>query len=398
MMSIRVCLILAVSAVAALAQPLPPKQAYPLLVKQIHSGHSLTDPLFYPHWPGQYVNLMGAVTAQAAWQLMDRTIGKSTVPGSSMTFRWQNPPGYGAPDARREIANWEVLSITERVPLYYEGGNAGEWYQQGIAEQRTAFSQFVNNAWTQGNGSKGAATLLWSTWVHVDGSSGDFRSMLDVQGGEWERMQDYANERRPAGATPVYIIPGHKMMARLYDDIEKKLVPGISSITQFFGDAIHTNERGAYAIALIHYACIFNRNPRGLPNNLLPGAPAGIPIPSPELAAYLQDMVWDVVTTYPRTGVTATTSVSEHPDDSSITLSPNPVHNDLTVTFHEGTSEQRSLRIHDVTGATMMEVEIIPGTTTTVIATHHLPSGVYYVTSRSTTRITGAATSISVVR
>jgi len=27
-------------------QDLPPKQAYPLDVKHIHSGHSLTDPLF----------------------------------------------------------------------------------------------------------------------------------------------------------------------------------------------------------------------------------------------------------------------------------------------------------------------------------------------------------------
>lgn len=32
-------------------QPLPPKQPFPFNIKQIHSGHSLTDPLFYPHWP-----------------------------------------------------------------------------------------------------------------------------------------------------------------------------------------------------------------------------------------------------------------------------------------------------------------------------------------------------------
>lgn len=398
MLLICTCLILAVSAVTARAQPLPPKQAYPLMVRQLHSGHSLTDPLFHPHWPGQYVNLMGMVTTQAPWQLWERTIGKSTVPGSSMTFRWQYPPGYGAPDPRRDIANWEVLSITERVPLYYEGGNAGEWYQRGIAEQRTAFTQFVNNTWTQGNGGKGAATLLWSTWVHVDGSSGDFRSMLDVQGGEWERMQDYANERRPAGATPVYIIPGHKMMARLYDDIEKKLVPGISSITQFFSDAIHTNELGAYAIALIHYACIFNRDPRGLPNNLLPDAPAGTPIPSPELAAYLQNMVWDVVTTYPRTGVSAATSVSEHPHNSNVTLSPNPVRDRLTITLQEAASDHCSLRIHDVTGAIITQVEIVPGATTAEIATHHLPSGVYCITTQGPTGITGAAPPIVVVR
>lgn len=65
---------------AAQGQMLPPKQAYPFTVKQIHSGHSLTDPLFYPNWPGQYVNLMATVTGQSAWQLIDRVIGKSTIP------------------------------------------------------------------------------------------------------------------------------------------------------------------------------------------------------------------------------------------------------------------------------------------------------------------------------
>jgi len=71
------------------AQNLPPKQAYPFLVKQIHSGHSLTDPLFYPHWPGQYVNLISKVTGIVSWQIMN-SIGKSTVPGSTIKYRWDN--------------------------------------------------------------------------------------------------------------------------------------------------------------------------------------------------------------------------------------------------------------------------------------------------------------------
>jgi hypothetical protein len=256
----------------------------------------------------------------------------------------------------------------------------------------------VNNAWTQGNGGKGAATLLWTTWVHVDGSSGNFRTMLDLQGGEWERMQDYANERRLAGATPVYIIPGHRMMARLYDDIEKKLVPGISSITEFFSDQIHTNELGAYAIALIHYACIFNRNPRGLPSNLLPDAPAGTPIPSPELADYLQDMVWDVVTSYARTGVNATTSVSEPYVGDTITVSPNPVHNFITVLVPTTVRERSDVRIRDINGITVLHSEIMPGARSTSIAMQNLPDGVYYVSVSSATGLIGTPTSIVLIR
>jgi len=92
-------------------------------------------------------------------------------------------------------------------------------------------------------------------------------------------------------------------MARLYDDIQLGNVPGINNINQFFGDNIHTNGIGAYAVAMIHYASIFNQSPLGITNNLLPGAPAGTPIPSITLATYLQNMIWDVVCNYPRTGV-----------------------------------------------------------------------------------------------
>jgi len=127
--------------------------------------------------------------------------------------------------------------------------------------------------------------------------------MLDIQGKEWEAMQDYANENRPSGAQPVYIIPGHRMMARIYDDIEKGIVPGITNIKQLFSDNIHTNELGAYAIAMIHYACMYNKSPIGLPNQLIPNPPANTPIPTPEFAGYVQQMVWDVVTSYPRTGI-----------------------------------------------------------------------------------------------
>lgn len=295
----------------SIAQPLPPKQAYPMTIKQIHSGHSLTDPLFYPHWPGQYVNLMSGITNVSSWQLIDKMIGKSTSPGSPMSWRWDKPPGYGSPDARHGIANWELLCITERVPLLYEGGSSQQWYQEGILAQREALSRFVNNAWNNGNSGKGAPTLLWTTWVNLDGSNGPFREMLDVQGVEWERMQDHANAKRPIGAPPVHLIPGHKMMARFHDDIPKGKVPGITQLNQLFSDQIHPNELGAYVIAMIHYACIYNKSPLGLPHDLLPSANASVQKPSKEFAEYVQAMVWDVVTSYERTGINNATSCLE---------------------------------------------------------------------------------------
>ncbi len=333
-------------------QSLPPKPAYPFTIKQIHSGHSLTDPLF-ANWPGQYVNLIAHQNSLQAWQLFNGMVGKSTVPGSLIKARWETPVGYDAPDARLNINNWQLLSITERVPLAYQGGNTQQWYVDLIQEQKHYLSLFVNNAWINGNHGNGAPTLLWTTWTNIDNSNGPWRQMLDIQGEEFERMQDYANANKPSNAPHVYIIPGHKMMAKLYDDIQLNKVPGITNINQFFSDNIHTNELGAYAVSMIHYACIFNRSPVGLPANLLPNAPANTPIPSPELAIYLQTMIWEVVTNYPRTGITNTLSVhSPEFSGNLINVFPNPASHSITI-VQEKKAENQPVYIYDLLGKIM---------------------------------------------
>lgn len=355
------------------AQPLPPKQAYPLNVKQIHSGHSLTDPLFYPHWPGQYVNLIAGKNSLQGYQVVNNMVGKSTMPGSAMKARWTTPVTGGAPDARINIANWELLSITERVPLLYEGGSTQQWYINGIKEQKDYLSLFVNNAWNNGNNGKGCPTLLWTTWTNIDNSNGPWRDMLDIQGAEFERMQDYANQNRPSGAPPVYIIPGHKMMGQLFDDIKAGKVPGITNISQFFSDNIHTNELGAYAISMIHYACIFNTSPVGLPRNLIPSAPAGTPIPSDSLANYIQNMVWKVVTSYPRTGIYITSGSAEAVNQT-VQLFPNPADASIQLSI-PSTLLQAPWFVSNCTGQVLCS-----GTAhslQTVIPLQTLPSGVY---------------------
>ncbi len=331
------------------SQSLPPKQPSPFNVKQIHSGHSLTDPLFH-----QYATLVGIKNSMSLGNVLYTMVGVSTIPGSPIRWRWYNPPG-GLPItpgfvscARLEIADYELLSITERVPLLYEVVDS-----LGIAQQKHYLSSFVNNAWNNGNNGNGAPTLLWTTWVRIDGSNGDFRQMLDIQGGEWERMQDYANLNRPAGAPPVYIIPGHKMMARLYDDIQLGIVPGIDSIHKFFDDNIHTNERGDYAVAMIHYACVFNANPYGITNDLTLYVPPHPNTPSLALASYLQTMIWDVVCNYPRAGINCSvTSISPtNTQKNNFNLYPNPVSsNNLMCEWNIDSETEVQVDICDVSG------------------------------------------------
>ena len=343
------------------SQELPPKQAYEFDVKQIHSGHSLTDPLFHP-WPGQYRYLM-TEHLSGPWD----KLGKSTIPGSPMFWRWDNEQDL-EPSARHDIEDWELLVITEGVPIPEDWENPGS-----IQPAKEYFSRYVNNAWENVNGGSGAPTLLWTTWTNIDDSDGPWRELLDDYESKWEEMMDYANENLPSGANHVYLIPGHRMMARLYDDIEEGIVPGINSIDEFFSDNIHVNDLGGYAVAMIHYACIFNKSPVGLPYILFNSndAPNKL-IPSEELAFYLQNMIWDVVTNYSRTGVIDETTEIENIDENLI-IYPNPANNFIYVKSKKEGSHEFQLR--DLNG------RILITSKNKRINISTLESGIYFVFS-----------------
>ena len=355
------------------AQTLPPKQAYPIDILQIHSGHSLTDPLFGQPWPGQFVRLMEIENGAAYGSFAGDVIAQSTIPGSSMSWRWDNPPGFGAPDARHDIEDWELLCITERVPLYYEGGGTEQWYLDNIQEQRDYLLLFMENAWENGNDGNGTPTLLWTTWTNIDDSDGPWRSMLDTQGEEFERMQDYVNDNLPSGAPHVYLIPGHRMMARIYDDIQLGVVPDITDIADFFEDNIHTNTLGDYAIAMIHYACIFNESPVGLPNELIDNPQPGDEIPSTDLALYLQTIVWEEVTSYFRTGITDPSLATENLDhEKGLKIYPNPAVSSINLTY-DSNSTKETVLVYDYLG------NIVFKGNTKKVDVEDFPSGMYIV-------------------
>ncbi len=259
----------------------------PLSLRVIQSGHSLTDPI-----PDPLRAMVRAGGHRGA------VIDGSTIPGSPMDWRWDNPPGYGKPDARGDIGNYDVLVLTERVSL----SGTLPWHDSEAEALR-----WFSHAWSEGNGGKGAETVLYATWVDIapaPGAGGDdperhipFRDRLPLEMARWEAIRDHVNANRPAGSPPMRMIPGPLLMAALHDAIEAGQAPGLSDISDVFLDHIHLNDLGAYYIALAHYAVIYNRDPRGLPDRL------GLASPPAELAAWMQEMVWSVVTGYEGSGV-----------------------------------------------------------------------------------------------
>lgn len=261
----------------------------PFETRIVMSGHSLTDPIPTP--------LTAMVESMSGRRGI--VIHKSTIPGSPMDYRWRH--SSGSPDARHSIANYEILVTTERAEL----SNTVRWHNT-----EAMALQWLNHAWTNGNGGKGAQTIFYATWVGIDSGPNarnpyndpdghiPWRERLPRELAEWERITDHVNERRPKEAPVMRLIPGPLIMAAIHDASARGEVPGIKSHTELFTDNFHLNEVGGYLIALAHYAIIYRRDPRELPDN--------VPfVPRPETAAYMQQLVWDIVSNYPRAGLTA---------------------------------------------------------------------------------------------
>ncbi len=261
----------------------------PFETRVIMSGHSLTDPI-----PSKLIAMVESMTG---WRRFP--IYSSTLPGSPLEYRWKHRAGEN--DARHSIDNFEILVTTERAPL----SNTVKWHNT-----ETSALQWLNHAWTNGNHGKGAQMIFYATWVGLDSGlkpeprSSDtdihirWRERLPRELAEWERITDHVNAGRPKEAPAMRLIPGTLIMATIHDAIQRGEVPGIRSHEELFSDTIHLNDAGAYLIALAHYAVIYRRDPRELPDNVSFVA-------RPETAAYMQQLVWDIVSNYPRAGLTA---------------------------------------------------------------------------------------------
>ena len=284
---------LALPALLTLTRPaLAAPQPRPFNARVIQSGHSLTDPIV----PA----LESIVRAIGGKETIGMKMDRSTVPGSPMENRWQER-NRNFPDAVHDIAGYDVLVLTERVPL----SATLPWH----ASEQMALN-FFDNTWTKGNDGKGAETILYASWVDIDSGPDTkyaykdpdmyipFRQRMDTEMIGWAKILDFVNANRPAGSPAMVMIPGPLVMAALHDALQAGTAPGISRMEDLFDDMIHVNKAGAFMIALAHYAVIYRRNPRDLP------ARVGVESAGSQATAdWMKAMVWDVVRAYPKSGL-----------------------------------------------------------------------------------------------
>lgn len=147
---------------------------------------------------------------------------------------------------------------------------------------------------------------LYESWHGTDTAEGWLTRLDRDLSMHWEgEILDVA--MAVDGVGPIYVIPAGQVFARFIREVEARGgIDGINAVEDLFSDRIHPNDVGAYLVALTHYAVIYGKSPEGLPHalKLHTGAPAQAP--SAEAAAVMQRIVWEVVTSYARTGVPQT--------------------------------------------------------------------------------------------
>lgn len=272
----------------------------PLSIMSI--GHSL---LGHPHMPAA----INAIAADAGINIqLNKTQNN---PGASLNYNFNYSFNSHVDDYLVELANhdFDVFIITEAMAVQshvaYSDGHvyANAFYDAAIADNPA--TQFY----------------IWQTWdCRADLSTGNCDAARAANGlvgqinldlSTWEGIADAVSSAH--GNVEIPIIPGGQAMVALDTAITANEVDGVTDIAQIFSDDIHLNANGWYYMALVQYATIYKTNPVGLthtvadyPNTLSAAA-----------AATLQQLAWDTVCNYARSGVDCATD----PDDDGDGLS-----------------------------------------------------------------------------
>lgn len=284
-------------------QPLPPPDK-PLRV--YHLGHSLVG----RNMPAMLEQLAGAghdYRSQIGW-------------GSSLQSHWEpDIPVNGLKeenahdhyeDAKAAVASgrFDALVLTEAVEIkdsikYFD---SPKYIRRWARDARQA--------------NPAMRVYLYETWHQLDDPDGWLNRLDRDLGTYWEGVLLAQGLAHGDTGGPVYVIPAGQVMARFVRRLEAAGgLPGLASREALFGrnpdgtqDVIHLNDLGNYLVALTHYAVLYHRSPVGLPHQLMRADGSAADAPAEETARVMQEVAWEVVTSYPKTGVGPARAVPAH--------------------------------------------------------------------------------------
>lgn len=190
-----------------------------------------------------------------------------------------------------QSGDYDVLVMTEKVSIESSIKYHDSWY---YLSEWAAKAQAAN---------PDIRLYMYETWHGLNVEEGWLERLDTDLAKNWEgEIIDRALATGKIDG-PIYVIPGGQVMAAVAREIEAGGIDGLATRQDLFDDTIHFNSIGAYLMAVTHYAVLYGRSPVGLPFNLVNAKDERVPMPSDKAARRMQEIVWDVVTGYTRTGV-----------------------------------------------------------------------------------------------
>lgn len=278
------------------AEPLPVPDG-PL--KVFHLGHSLVG----RDMPAMLAQLAGEghrYDSQLGW-------------GTSLKEHWQGGDAINGFDAENNHARYrdakeavssgeyDAVVLTEMVDLR----DAIKYHQSG--KYLTRWADLARQARPD------TRIYLYETWHRLDDPEG-WLDRLDADLSRyWEDRVIGPDLTGNGQLNPVRIIPAGQVMAAFVRAVEAQGGIGdMRSREDLFArdadgklDPIHLNDKGAYLVALTHYATLYHRSPEGLRHQLNRADGSLADAPDAKAAALMQRIVWDVVRGYDKSGVGA---------------------------------------------------------------------------------------------
>jgi len=279
---------------AAYATPLPPPEG-PLSV--YHLGHSLVG----RDMPAMLAQLGGAghsYALQLGWGTSLKEHWEPDLPING--FEAENDTPQFRP-ARAAIGSgqYDAVVLTEMVELR----DAIKYHDS--ARYLSKWADLARQA------APATRVYLYESWHRLDDPMGWLSRLDSDLEALWEDKILLPDLAAGGAARPVHVIPAGQVMAAFVRAVEA--AGGVDNITgreDLFArdetgapDPIHMGDLGAYLVALTHYAVLYARSPLGLPRQLTRADGTAATAPGPNAARLMQQTVWQVVTAYPKTGV-----------------------------------------------------------------------------------------------
>ncbi len=244
-------------------------------------GSSLTDQVK----PGKMGKLAESRGYQQIW-------GKHSIPGAPIRIIWKardlkrvHKPFESAGKALKEF-EWDAVTIEPRNGYEADLEAACKFIDYTL-EKSPEVQFYVFAQWPRTR--RGSYDTQWLS------DSKDIQNNIRL--GFEEFLKDMREQYADIPNPPLMVPAGHaKHLLEL--KIQAGLVPGMNSIYDGYSDGSHLNPLGEYIVGCTFFATIYRESPIGLPTEPYCDIPA-------DLAAVIQETVWEAVNAHPLSGVKA---------------------------------------------------------------------------------------------